>query len=323
MKFTISSSKFTFILGIVLLLASCGRDTELSIEDPLIINNLEYSSDHLPADVLGKVLDLGLDPTFVTFTEVANIDGSKSGYVSFSGHTDTGVKVEDFLKETDKGQVEERQYRSTFIVDTDKFPVVNIYGYIGDDFPTAKLSEASQQALLLAVENWNGVNDRFPNALKLKVTFGNNPSPPAPFNTAVFAVPALDENGDPIFDGFAPSPRESGAPGGSVQIRAAVNEGRTTYTFDALVHLLTHEVGHSIGFRHSDWKQRESCVFAGITEDFQPEPYAQWIFGTFPSIPGYLYQDDSVMNACFSIDDVTGDLNFWDKIALYQLYKKW
>ncbi|MCX4242072.1 zinc-dependent metalloprotease [Paraliomyxa miuraensis] len=47
--------------------------------------------------------------------------------------------------------------------------------------------------------------------------------------------------------------------GGSPYSQVRLNSGLAGYDLDVHEHVATHEVGHAIGFRHTDWKTRSSC----------------------------------------------------------------
>lgn len=74
-------------------------------------------------------------------------------------------------------------------------------------------------------------------------------------------------------------------------------------------HIATHEIGHCIGMRHTDWLTRQSC--------------GQWVSEPQDGavgIPGTPYHTtDSVYAACFPLD-TDGELRGYDVVALETIY---
>lgn len=75
-------------------------------------------------------------------------------------------------------------------------------------------------------------------------------------------------------------------------------------------HVATHEIGHCLGLRHSDWKNRASCGPGGGSE---PRQGAQRIRGTANQTT------NSVMKACATANE-TGNFRGEDAEALRKLY---
>ncbi len=275
----------------------------------------EVSINELPNDVLTKIHDLKLNPKNFTVKDMGNLDGTTTQLVVISG--DMAMKKSRFLKiGTDKGGIS-KQYQTEFLIDTDIHEEVNLIAYTGetiftDGVPTAiGLSEIAQRELINAVNTWNSVHSK----LKLKVDFTSEASFDLDFfETAILVSPTLDG-----LSGMAGFPDENGNPGDFLIISPDANQ--VSEEFSLIVrHLFTHELGHAIGFRHTDWNSRQSCVDSGSElETTVEDPAPEIIFGTLPSIPGVITQE-SVMNACHTIEQATGILNSFDEIALKNLY---
>lgn len=107
----------------------------------------------------------------------------------------------------------------------------------------------------------------------------------------------------------------SGFPSGGLPY-ASVNVGKSTGNYGVAVatHVLTHELGHCVGFRHSDYYNRAiSCGTGGNEGDGGVG--AVHIQGT----PSTAVLDGSVMNACFNAKS-TGKWTASDLTAINALY---
>lgn len=108
--------------------------------------------------------------------------------------------------------------------------------------------------------------------------------------------------------GVAGFPYGNGAPYNSITIFS----GTTSYSLDVVEHVVTHELGHCIGFRHSDWFNRSYSCGTGGSEG------AGGVGAV--GIPGTVnYDPNSIMNACFS-GSSTGEFSNYDRVALSNLY---
>lgn len=88
----------------------------------------------------------------------------------------------------------------------------------------------------------------------------------------------------------------------------------STYSVDVIEHVITHELGHTLGFRHTDYFNRSISCGAGPNEG-DAGVGANHIIGT----PTGATLGGSLMNACFRSTE-TGEFAAGDATALQQLY---
>lgn len=106
--------------------------------------------------------------------------------------------------------------------------------------------------------------------------------------------------------GSAGFPSNGGKPYSSITIYS----GTDNYGIDVVEHVLTHEIGHCVGLRHTDYFNRAYSCGSGGNEG-----------GCAIHIPGTPTGADrnSVMLACFSANE-SGEFSSADKTALQTLY---
>ncbi|WP_298514950.1 M57 family metalloprotease [uncultured Kordia sp.] len=289
------------LLAMFLTVVSCSEN-ETSIEE---IQNFK----HLPEDVLNKVLELQLDPSDFQYREVEYPDGTLHENVIID---DIIIERRDFLNRVPSEGVIVKRYRTEFIVDTDIYPTIDIFAFTGGG--GFGLSETAQQGLIDAVENWNAIQNT---TIELNIVFDSNIAnyDTDEFETLVF----VDPNAGDGYFGEALFPSEDGAPGAALRISTEANT--TLGLPNAIEHLFTHELGHAIGLRHSDWDTRRSCVELGIQEEESSESAVIDIFST-PIIEELLDESEanSIMNACFGLNTTDGELTRLDAASLFNLY---
>ncbi len=170
--------------------------------------------------------------------------------------------------------------------------VIDIIGFTGGG--GFGLASNEQTALQWAVNNYNRLNL----SIRFNLTFGTDYEPK---DMVVYHNP--NQNGAGGSAGF-PS---GGAPFKFVQIY-----GLRNYNTNVIEHVITHEIGHSVGFRHTDYFSRQSCgqnVNEG-TAGVGANP--------IPGTPSG-YDPTSIMLACFSNNE-DGEFNNNDITALNYLY---
>jgi len=90
-----------------------------------------------------------------------------------------------------------------------------------------------------------------------------------------------------------------------------IYNGMNNYNTNTNEHVITHEIGHCMGLRHTDWFSRQSC---GQSGESAGSTGAVLIPGT-PSG----FDANSVMLACFSSNE-DGEFGFYDRVALETIY---
>jgi hypothetical protein len=102
-----------------------------------------------------------------------------------------------------------------------------------------------------------------------------------------------------------------GKPYGTINIGV----GLQNYSDDVSEHVITHELGHCIGFRHTDYYDRSISCGGGYANEGASNVGAIHIPGT----PTDARVGGSIMNACFRATE-SGEWSSSDKTALSYLY---
>jgi len=200
---------------------------------------------------------------------------------------DTHVTLEASRELLQPGEGSQEQYRTTNLVGSGVSKIcVN---------PTSTFNSYARlsQGLDAAIANYN--------ALGLRIFFARGPTTGC---TANITIQTTSGSG-----GSAGFP-SGGLPYGTVNIGTGLN----SYSVDVNEHVITHEIGHAIGFRHSDYYNRSiSCGSGG--DEGQSTVGAIHISGT----PTTAVVGGSIMNACFRSTE-TGEFTSSDITALNYLY---
>ena len=261
-------------------LTSCENET--TSQDEIVTTN------QVSQKLLSKLADHDINTSDVNLVDFVLPNGKTTPMYKMEGDIHMS---EDQIKGLNSLQgLSAKNYHTTNLVNQNT--TIDIIGFTGPDFA---LSANEQSALELAVNNYNNLGL----SISFNLTFGTD------FESEDMVVYNNDINEDGA-GGSAGFP-ENGAPFKFVQIF-----GLTSSNVNVIEHVITHEIGHSVGFRHTDWFSRESCGqntnegTAGV--------------GAIP-IPGTPegFDPTSVMLACFSSDE-DGEFNENDITALNFLY---
>ncbi len=117
---------------------------------------------------------------------------------------------------------------------------------------------------------------------------------------------------DPNMNGGVAGFPSDGMPYSSITIGGLLSQ----YGVDTIEHVITHELGHTIGFRHSDYYNRGISCGSGGDEG------AAGIGAIhIPGTPTNAVVGGSIMNSCFRASE-TGELTGGDVTALLAMYPK-
>ena len=196
------------------------------------------------------------------------------------------AELDNIKNLTENGQ---RQYRTNNLVSPQTITVVGL------NTGTYALTSQMKTALQWAINNYNAL----PLNLTFSLSFSGNYSNA---DIVVYRNPFNNNAG-----GVAGFP-SGGQPYRWVQIYA----GMSNYSTNVNEHVMTHEIGHCLGLRHTDYFSRASC--GQNVNEGSGSSGAVHIPGTPTGIDW-----NSVMLACFSSNE-DGEFGFYDRIALQYLY---
>ncbi|WP_224369603.1 zinc-dependent metalloprotease [Hyalangium versicolor] len=214
--------------------------------------------------------------------DIQVIDGAV--YVGRDAHVTLEASRE--MLQTD-GKTQE-QYRTTNLVSSSVTKIcIN---------PTSTFNSYSRlsQGLDLAIENYNQLGLSF--TLVRNSTSGCSATIVAQTSTATGGSSGFPSGGKPY---------------GTINIGTPLQ----SYSVDVNEHVITHEIGHTIGFRHSDYYNRAISCGGTATNEGASTVGAILISGT----PSTATVGGSVMNSCFRSTE-TGEWTSSDKTALNALY---
>ncbi len=242
--------------------------------------------DQISQEVIAKVESLDLNPVGIKLFDLQLPDGTVEKNLLLIEDC-IGMKATQLEETYLNGGVTTEQYRTYNLVSSPR--TINIIGYTGG---SNALTSKMRTALQWAVDNYNNLNI----GLTFNLTFGTNYS-------SKDMVVYKTSGGAGGVSGF-PS---GGKPYKWVQIFS----GTDAYDTNVIEHVTTHEIGHCLGMRHTDWYSRQSCGQSG--ESANPDGAVH-----IPGTPTG-YDSNSVMLACFNGSE-DGEFGYYDIVALEYLY---
>lgn len=282
-KLKISAMFFAATMVAASTFTSCNQEEEVQpTQENLVIND----------QIMSQFTELGFDVSDIDIVTGHGLNGGQEQSYLLEG--DIVITRENFADMLEsgidhKGPVGE-QYRTTNLVSTPR--TINVIGYTGNN--SNGLDSKMRTALQWAVDNYNRLNTN----LNFTLTFGTNYNS---YDMVVYRV-------------SGPGGGSSGFPSGGAPYKwVQIQSGTSNYNTNVVEHVMTHEIGHSVGLRHTDYFNRSlSCGSGGNEGDGGVG--AIHIAGTPTG-----FDANSIMLACFGSGE-DGEFGYYDVVSLESLY---
>lgn len=274
--------KFTpLIFSFGLLFTSCQKE-EVDVQE-----ESSAVQEKVDKETIDQIEELSFNSNDIELIDMLLPDGSTEKSYLIEGD----ILMSPYqLESLSKADITTKQYRTYNLVSTPG--TVNIIGFTGGS--GQGLTSKQRTALQRAVDNYNALNLD----LNFTLTFGTNYSP---YDIVVYQNPNGEAGG---VAGF-PS-------GGNAYKYVQIFSGMENYSTATNEHVITHEIGHSVGLRHTDWATRQSCGQSGESAGSDGAVH-------IPGTPQG-YDSNSIMLACFSASE-SGNFGYYDEVALRYLYQ--
>ncbi|MCF4102036.1 zinc-dependent metalloprotease [Gillisia sp. M10.2A] len=272
---------FLFLAGTGIIFTSCEKEELTTTDETMAVE----TQSKVPQSVLDQITALHFNPEGAEVGKVLLPDGSFEKTYIVEGDI---ILSADQLNNLSPSNITDKQYRTNNLVSNNR--TINIIGYTGG---SQALTSKQRTALQYAVANYNALNI----GLDFTLTFGTNYTP---YDIVVYQT----NNGQA--GGVAGFPS-----GGNPYKYVQIFNGMENYSVDTNEHVMTHEIGHTLGMRHTDWFSRQSCGQSGESAGSDGAVH-------IPGTPTG-YDATSVMLACFSASE-DGEFGANDVTAFEYLY---
>ena len=281
-------------LGLAVIISSCEKE-----ENATVVNdNPEVPSTEVSQSVIEKLDALSFNTDDVSLVDFMLPDGT----------TEERYKVENDIYLTKSyvetmelnGGVQSEQYRTRNLVRQNS--TIRVLGYTGGQFA---LDQAGRTGLQWAVNNYN----RLDISLSMTLEFGST-------NLDAYDIVIYDNSANVNGSGGVAGFPEGGRPHKFIQIYNLRSTRLTALQLNNInEEVITHEIGHAIGLRHTDWADRASCNNSSRGPEGRGSDGAIYIPGTNRG-----FDPLSIMLACGGSGESTGEFSRDDIIALEYLY---
>ncbi len=271
-----------FAVSAVFAFVSC--ETEEAEADVL-------TTDALSQEVINQIEALAFNSEGAELRSIVRPDGTTDRVIMAGGDIELDPdRIMDMSIYADQGGIQSEQYRTNNLVSQPR--TISVIGYTGGQFA---LSTRGRTGLQWAINNYNRLN------LGIRFTLQ--------FATSTNADMVIYDNSvnNPGSSGGSAGFPVSGNPHKFIQIY-----GLSGSSNNVNEHVITHEMGHAVGFRHTDYFSRQSC--GQNVNEGSAGVGAVHIPGTPTG-----FDPNSIMLACFN-SGVNGEFNANDRTALRFLY---